>query len=451
MPMITYKSAAAGAKAAIKTVAANKYRSLVERTWGFDAAEWRHCQEERFRAIYSRARTTVPYYRERPVDYPELNPDCNISEFLSALPLLPKSIVREYNKEFWPAKSGLLRTQHRTSGSTGTPLVVSASLAERALSEAILQSWFRRICGSTWPRTLSLSGFLSPPPGSQDLAWYDPVTRRVFLNIYSLSRARRAEVLGVLRRFRPKLIFGYSSAIGELARLVNGDLEELKQNAVVVATAETMQERDRADMLGRLASKVFNLYGSQEGTHMALECEQRSWHIVPLTGIVEILDDNGYLVPAGSSGQVVVTSLSKPSMPLFRYLIRDVGVSTGYANCRCGLGWPTMGQVEGRCEDQVRTPDGRRIGLLTDALMKQKNRELAKEAQIIQRSYEDFEVRLVLASREKTLIERLERDLTLEMTKRLGYPVTPKFVYLDEIPRGARGKFKAVIVDFSTD
>lgn len=181
---------------------------------------------------------------------------------------------------------------------------------------------------------------------------------------------------------------------------------------------------------------------------MALECEQRSWHIMPLIGIVEILDDNGEPVVAGSSGEVAVTSLSKPSMPLFRYLIRDAAISTGFGGCGCGLGWPTMGQVEGRCEDQVRTPDGRRIGLLTDALMKQKNRECAKEAQIIQRSYEDFEVRLVLVSRDRAFTEPLERDLTLEMSKRLGYPVSPKFVYLDEIPRGPRGKFKAVVVDF---
>ena len=273
--------------------------------------------------------------------------------------------------------------------------------------------------------TLSLSGFLNPPPGSQDLTWHDPVMRRIFLNIYALSPGRRQEILDTLRRFRPKLIFGYSSAIGELARLVDGSLPDLMQDAVAVVTAETMQDHDRADMLAKLASKVFNLYGSQEGTHMVMECEQGAWHIMPLIGIVEILDDKGNAATTGATGQVAVTGLSKPTMPLFRYLIRDSATSTGCAKCSCGLGWSTMGRVEGRSEDQVRTPDGRRIGLLTDALMKQKNRQWAKEAQIIQRSYYDFELRLVMASPESPAKEPLERELTSEMSRRLGYPVYP--------------------------
>ena len=94
----------------------------------------------------------MPYYRQRPADYPELKPQYKVSDFLQDLPLLPKSVVKEHNRDFWPDKSGFLRTSHRTSGSTGTPLVISATLMERALTEAILQSWFRRICGSRRPR-----------------------------------------------------------------------------------------------------------------------------------------------------------------------------------------------------------------------------------------------------------------------------------------------------------
>ncbi len=38
--------------------------------------------------------------------------------------------------------------------------------------------------------------------------------------------------------------------------------------------------------------------------------------------------------------------------------------------------------------------------------------------------------------------------MTADLTKRLGYSVVPTLQYLDEIPRGPRGKFKAVVVDF---
>ncbi len=134
---------------------------------------------------------------------------------------------------------------------------------------------------------------MTPASGSSELYWYDPLTRRIFLSIYSLSPAYRSEILEVIRRFRPALIYGYTSAVAELARLAGSALIGNKDGVVVVVTSETMQEHDREVIITNLAGQVYNLYGSQEGNHMAFECEHRSWHIMPLAGVIEILDDRG--------------------------------------------------------------------------------------------------------------------------------------------------------------
>jgi phenylacetate-CoA ligase len=444
--MMTFKALTVSTKSVIKSIAGAKHRAAIERSWEFDAAEFQHFQESRFRSIYNWARISVPYYIQRPKEYPELHAQQNVSEFLQDLPLLPKHTVRDHNTDFWAMKTGFLRTVHRTSGSTGSPLLLAASLNERGLTEAILQAWFRRICGSKWPRTLNLSGFMTPNPKSTDLFWEDPVLRRINLSIYSLCPERRDEVIRLLLRFHPTLIYGYSSAVGELANLVGNAAGEVRSRAVAVVTSETLHEHERELISRNLAHQVFNLYGSQEGSHMALECERRSWHIMPLVGMIEILDEDAKPVETGSVGRVVISGLSKRSMPLFRYVIGDLAKSTGYGPCDCGLGWPTIGAVEGRSEDLIQTRDGRRIGMLAYSMIK--DRTGIKEAQIIQRSYERFEIKLVLDSHGAASRDRLEQELEGELSKRLGYPAMIKFEYVDEIPRGQRGKFKAVMVEF---
>ena len=175
--MITFNALASGAKTGIKSIAGAKHRALIERSWKFDPAEFRRFQQSRFRSIYNWARISVPYYIQRPRDYPELTPERNVYEFLQELPLLPKPTLRDHNTDFWAKKSGFLRTVHHTSGSTGSPLLLAATLSERGLTEAIQQAWFRRICGSSWPRTLSLSGFMTPNPNSTELFWEDQIGR----------------------------------------------------------------------------------------------------------------------------------------------------------------------------------------------------------------------------------------------------------------------------------
>lgn len=97
-------------------------------------------------------------------------------------------------------------------------------------------------------------------------------------------------------------------------------------------------------------------------------------HINPLVGILEILNESDRPTEPGELGRVVVTGLVTKSMPLIRYEIGDYTVSTGYASdCRCGLDWPTIGRVEGRTGNLVRTRDDRQIGMLGYGVLKDLN------------------------------------------------------------------------------
>lgn len=443
---INWKAARTGLRSLVKRAVGATYRAEAERAWAMSAGDfWRH-QAHALADMYGFARARVPYYADRPDLYPRrLHVENGPLAALADLPILDKATVRAHNAQLWPTPELPLTSEHTTSGTSGTPLRLHATLLDRSRGHAILQSWYRRICGTPNPRTLSLSGFMTPSPDARELSWRDPLTGDRFLSIYSLAPRHREAVARLIERDRPQLVYGYSSAVHELAALLGDRLRDSAAERAVVVTSEVLQPGWRED-IERNLGRVHDLYSSQEGCHVAIECEAQRLHIHPHVGVVEILDEHGDPTPAGEVGRVVVTGLLRRGMPLIRYDLGDLAESTDYASeCTCGLGWPQIGRVGGRAEDLVRTPDGRSVGLL--CFHSTKDQRGIREAQLIQRGFDRFVFNLVRQPGEATTPD-LEARILEQLSGRLGYVPSVEFRYLDQIPRGARGKFKAVVVEF---
>ncbi len=442
------RATAAGLRAMVKDVFAWRHRVSARRAWSYDPDEYGRHQAAALRRLYAFAIRRVPYYRQRSGIYPAAPARLDqVSDLLFRLPILTKEEVRGHNEELWPRPPLPLTTYHATSGTSGTPLRLAATLDERGATQAILQEWYRRICGRRRPRTLALSGFLTPAPGAADIHWRDVLTGDVYLSIYSLEPANRQRISNLLRSMRPRLIYGYASAVRELALLLGERPLAERGERIAVVTSEVMQPGWRGEIESRLCHRVFDLYGSQEGSHMAIECPLGSLHVNPQVGILELLDEEGREVSPGMAGRVVVTGLLHRAMPLLRYDLGDTAISTGFrSDCGCGCRWQTLGPIQGRSEDLVRTPDGRRIGYLCFHATK----ALAglRESQLVQRDWTRFQFNLVPADPGSFDRAGAERHIRGELESRLGYPVAVEFHYLESVTRGSRGKFKAVVVDF---
>lgn len=443
-----WKATRVGLNSVIKSMAGRPARSEAQQAWGMNSNAFWHYQAAAFRRIYHFARARVPYYRERADAYPPMpQDDEDVLAFLETLPVLKKDTVRQLNEDFWPQPRLPLTTFHTTSGTTGTPLRLAATLWEKGRAQAIYEEWMLRLCGERNPRTLGLSGFVTPA-NNNDLVWRDRLLGHGYLSIYSLNEANRSKIIDLVRAHNPCVIYGYTSAIYELARLVGMSLKAAKDERIVVTTCEVLYPDWRAAMEESLCRQVFDMYGSQEGSHLVPQCPEGGMHINPLIGILEILDDQGRPCSAGESGQVVVTGLNRRSMPLVRYELGDMARSTGYAtDCPCGLKWPTIGPVEGRSEDLVLTRDGRRIGYL--AFHATRKLQDLRECQLVQTGYEQFVCNLVLDEGADVDTNHMESEIRGEIEHRLQLPVEIEFRYLPNIPRGgAEGKFRAVMVDF---
>jgi len=241
-------------------------------------------------------------------------------------------------------------------------------------------------------------------------------------------------------KFKPKIIRGFSSAVYLYARyLRENHIEGIKPKAVIT-TAEVLFEHQR-----KLIEEVFNCnvydgYGSRETSLSAQQCEAKDgYHISDENSIVEFLKD-GEAVSPGESGEIIITDLHNQVMPWIRYAIEDLGTPMD-EECSCGRKLSMMKSIEGRMNDIIVTPDGRRIRMPAYLFG---NMEGIREIQFRQHAKNQLSVDIV-KSGEFSDIE-VERFLG-QMKQHLGNDIGIELRFVDEIQKSSSGKKRFIISD----
>jgi phenylacetate-coenzyme A ligase PaaK-like adenylate-forming protein len=119
--------------------------------------------------------------------------------------------------------------------------------------------------------------------------------------------------------------------------------------------------------------EVFLHYGLTEfGLGGAVECPYHTGpHLREADLIAEVVAPDGTPLPAGSEGELVITSLSRQAMPLLRYRTGDLGAVLN-TPCPCGSVFNRLA-VKGRLEQAAILNDGQKVtlGELTQTLCEQ--------------------------------------------------------------------------------
>ena len=119
----------------------------------------------------------------------------------------------------------------------------------------------------------------------------------------------------------------YAAYLGENLKEKGYKPEDNKLKAGIFG-AEPWTEEMRRDIEKALGIKAYDIYGLTEisGPGVAFECEeQKGMHINEDHFIAEIIDpDTGEVLPEGTKGELVFTSLDKEAFPLIRYRTRDI-------------------------------------------------------------------------------------------------------------------------------
>jgi phenylacetate-CoA ligase len=167
-------------------------------------------------------------------------------------------------------------------------------------------------------------------------------------------------ILESLKNLKPAVIFTYPSML----LLLSKEIEEQNISGInprlVFTSGETLSDSDKKKISSIFKTDVYSMYGTEENGLIAFECKKHAgYHVVNNAAIVEIIKKDRN-VEEGEYGEIVVTSLFNYTMPLIRYNIGDIGTFTN-TKCDCGRGLPLIKSIEGRTDDFLILPSGRKI------------------------------------------------------------------------------------------
>ena len=147
----------------------------------------------------------------------------------------------------------------------------------------------------------------------------------------------------------------YAAYIGETLQEQGYKPEDIPLKAGIFG-AEPWTEEMRHGIEQTLGIKAYDIYGLTEttGPGVSFECsEQTGMHINEDHFLAEIIDpDTGEVLPEGSKGELVFTSLDKEAFPLLRYRTRDICVLSR-KKCSCGRTFIKMSKPMGRSDDML--------------------------------------------------------------------------------------------------
>jgi len=182
---------------------------------------------------------------------------------------------------------------------------------------------------------------------------------KIGASVVPMSGGNTKRQIMILQDFRPTAICctpSYALNLAEQGRAMGVDMRSLALR-VGVFGAEPWSEQMRDEIEKAMNLKAFNIYGLSEimGPGVAMECDEArdGMHIFEDHFLVETIDPKtGDVLPPGSEGELVFTTLTKEAFPLIRYRTRDIS-RLNPASCRCGRTHYRMGRVMGRSDDML--------------------------------------------------------------------------------------------------
>jgi phenylacetate-CoA ligase len=417
-------------------------RKRMERAQWAGAAEIANDSVERLCALLVDVGTHVPYFRDL---FRSSNFDprgLRGLDDLQRLPFMTKAVIRAHTEALKHEQArGLAR--FNTGGSSGEPLIFF--IGKERVSHDVAAKWrATRWWGVdigdpemvVWGSPIEL--------GAQDHVrrWRDRLLRTSLLPAFEMSEARLDGFVAAIRARRPRMLFGYPSALSYIARHAEkrGIAMDDLGIRVVFVTSERLYDDQRATLSRVFGAPVANGYGGRDAGFIAHECPSGGMHVTADDIIVELVDADGRRVPAGAPGEIVVTHLATRDFPFIRYRTGDIAVMET-APCACGRGLPLLKEIQGRTTDFVVAADGTVMhGLALVYIV----RDLpgVEGFKIVQESTRRTRVLLVV---DATFDRANDAAIVAGFKRRLGESVEVAVEHVTQIPPEKSGKFRYVV------
>jgi phenylacetate-CoA ligase len=414
--------------------------------------EVKKVQKDRLERLLLHAHINVPYYDRILKECGVIdNEKVNLNNF-EKIPLLTKDILRKEGKNLYSRDCNKRKPYKNTSGgSTGEPVLF---IQDKYYDEWNIATkiYFNKMLGKDiGDKEIKLWG------SDRDIIMGNLMLKdrlinylynRRFFNSYNLDEKNINDLIKLNNKFKPSCYWSYVDAAFEFSKIILDKKIGIVKPKFIITTIGPLFDDIRDVIEDAFKCPVYNQYGSREVGAIACQCkEKKHLHTFPWFNFVEVVDEDNKNVRKKEEGKIVITNLANYSMPLIRYDIGDVAISTGYEICDCGRNFFSLEDVLGRTLGYFKKMDGSIVHshfIVQSMFFK----SWIKQFQLIQNDYNLITVNIELQNQIDTTgykeeIAEIEDRIRFVM----GEDIMINFRIVDKIKPSKSGKYIYTLCD----
>ncbi|MBZ9787042.1 phenylacetate--CoA ligase family protein [Psychroflexus sp. CAK57W] len=332
---------------------------------------------------------------------------------------------------------------NKTSGSSGHPFILAKDKYAHALTWAHT-IWLYKQHGIDMNFSYEARFYGIPRDflGHQKERFKDLLANRHRFDIFDLSETNLHKFLNLFQEKPFDYINGYTSSIVLFAKFLKEQQVVLKSICptlkLCIATSEMLFDEDRALLESQFGVAVVNEYGASELGIIAFENPKGDWQLNNQTIYVEVVDQDGYALPNGQEGDIVITSLYNKAHPFIRYQIGDRGVIDEKSTPQNQI----LKSLTGRTNEFAILPSGKKVPALSFYYVTKSVIEdagLLKEIKIVQEELSKF---VIYYKAESELNQDQKQSIHKAVDTYLEKGLLLIFERKEELERSESGKLK---------
>ncbi|AJE04863.1 phenylacetate--CoA ligase family protein [Geobacter pickeringii] len=317
--------------------------------------ELEQLQLERLQATLNRVHKSVTCYRNKFNVIGIVPEDIQSLSDLQKLPFTTKEDLRlNYPYGMFAVPLREVVRIHSSSGTTGKPTVVGYTKHDiKTWSNLVAR--FMTAAGVTHDDVVQIAFGYGLFTGAFGLHYG---AEAIGASVIPMSAGNTEKQIMIMQDYKTTALVctpSYAITIADRMEKMGIDPKSLSLK-VGLFGAEPWSEAMRREIENRLFISATDNYGLSEiiGPGVAGDCEYKcGMHIFEDAFIPEIINpETGEVLPPGSIGELVLTTLTKEAFPMIRYRTRDI-TCLDYAPCACGRTMVRMRKTMGRSDDML--------------------------------------------------------------------------------------------------
>lgn len=315
----------------------------------------REVQSKNLIETVERVYHNVPFYRRKMHEIGLEPGDIRSVDDLSKLPFTTKQDLRDnYPYGLFAVPQSEIVRLHASSGTTGQPIVVGYTRKD-------LSTWSEVVARCLGAYGVSKDDFVQVAYGyglfTGGIGMHYGV-EKIGATVIPISGGNTKKQIQIMKDFGSTVLActpSYALYLAETMDEMGIRREELKLR-VGIFGAEPWTEQMRKEIEQRLNIQAMDIYGLSEmiGPGVSFDCEAHNGlhinedHFIPET----IEPDTLEVLPYGTKGELVFTTVTKEGIPLLRYRTRDLTILHD-EQCECGRSLIRMEKCLGRTDDML--------------------------------------------------------------------------------------------------